>query len=312
VSSWAKWLQSNANIASLTGDLHGQHWDMLRSLLPIYRAITTVILGDGANTSFWHDVWYGDDPMADRFPELYSHCRMQEMTVRHAANGAILNSMVPRRSEAAQSQLALVIDILEQQQLQDGRDRRQSPLIKPDGNLDTSMLYRALKTADSDPQPWAKFVWNNKAPPGVKFFAWLLSQGRIQCKTNLARKRIVESPICDICHAADETADHVIFGCPAAKQFWEAVQIPTDDNWSVIQLQQITPPTHIPAKHFQTFLLLCCWHIWKRTVFRNDRTTIQGTLTACKSEAQLWKVQYAVHDLSGTSRSRSRGRGLSG
>ena len=65
------------------------HWAMLRSLLPIYRAITTVILGDGASTSFWHDVWYGDDPMADKFPELYSHCRIQEMTVRQAVNGAI-------------------------------------------------------------------------------------------------------------------------------------------------------------------------------------------------------------------------------
>jgi len=50
----------------------------------------------------------------------------------------------------------------------------------------------------------------------------------------------VESPVCDICHAADETADHVIFGCPAARQFCEAIQIPTDDSWSVIQLQQIT------------------------------------------------------------------------
>jgi hypothetical protein len=109
----------------------------------------------------------------------------------------------------------------------------------------------------------------------------------------------VESPICDIYHAADETAHHVIFGCTAAKQFWEAVQIPVDGNWTVNQLKQITPPTHIPTKHFETFLLLCCWHIWKRrnnTVFRNDRTSLQGTLTACKSEAQLWKVRLPKKD----------------
>jgi hypothetical protein len=32
-SSLAAWVQKNASIASLTGELHGQHWDMLRSLL---------------------------------------------------------------------------------------------------------------------------------------------------------------------------------------------------------------------------------------------------------------------------------------
>jgi hypothetical protein len=74
-SSWARWVQRNASIASLTGDLHGQHWEMLRSLLPIYRAITTVILGDGLTTSFWHDVWHGEDSMAERFPQLLTHCQ---------------------------------------------------------------------------------------------------------------------------------------------------------------------------------------------------------------------------------------------
>jgi hypothetical protein len=69
-SSWARWVQSNACVASLKGDLHGQHWEMLRSLLPVYRAITTVVIGNGMSTSFWNDVWIGDDTLADRFPEL--------------------------------------------------------------------------------------------------------------------------------------------------------------------------------------------------------------------------------------------------
>ena len=160
------------------------------------------------------------------------------------------------------------------------------------------MLYRALKTADSNPEPWAKFVWNNKAPPRVKFYVWLLSQGRLQCKANLARKRIVEGPVCDICHAADEMAHHVIFGCSAAKQFWEATQIPTDDSWSVTQLQQITPPTHILAKHFQTFLLLCCWHIWKQ---RNNslqewQDHAPRNSYGMQIEAQLWKVRLPKKD----------------
>ena len=66
-SSWVQWVQENASVASLAGNLHGQHWDMLRSILPIYQAITTVTLADGSTTSFWHDVWEGEDSMCQCF-----------------------------------------------------------------------------------------------------------------------------------------------------------------------------------------------------------------------------------------------------
>jgi len=67
------------------------------------------------------------------------------------------------------------------------------------------MIYKALKIANSSPDDWAKFIWQNKAPPHVKFFAWLLSQERIQCKANLLRKGIVDNADCDDCRVAAKT-----------------------------------------------------------------------------------------------------------
>jgi len=46
-SAWAQWVQGRASISSLQGDLHGEHWQTLRSILPLYQAITTVSVGDG-------------------------------------------------------------------------------------------------------------------------------------------------------------------------------------------------------------------------------------------------------------------------
>jgi len=112
-----------------------------------------------------------------------------------------------------------------------------------------------------EPDAWTKFVWHNKAPPRVKFFAWLLSQGRIQCKTLLRRKGVVDNTDCEVCQTAEETPAHIIFGCPCARQFWGAVRIHTEATWSIQALKEIQPPSHIPAKYFTTFLLLCCWHI---------------------------------------------------
>lgn len=84
---------------------------MLRTLLPLYRAITTVQLGDGCNTSFWHDVWSGDDSMAERFPELYTHCKDQEISVKKVQLG-LSNSLVPRLSLVVTEQLTEITQIL--------------------------------------------------------------------------------------------------------------------------------------------------------------------------------------------------------
>jgi len=85
--------------------------------------------------------------------------------------------------------------------------------------------------------------------------------------------------------------------CPNAKQFWEALRIQTDAKWPIQALREIQAPPHIPAKYFTTFLLLCCWHIWKRRnniIFRNDRTTLNAALAACKTEAYLWGGSVAA------------------
>jgi hypothetical protein len=62
-TAWAQWVQGRASVVTLSGDIHGDHWQTLRSLLPLYRAITTVSIGDGKSCSFWSDVWLGSGMM---------------------------------------------------------------------------------------------------------------------------------------------------------------------------------------------------------------------------------------------------------
>jgi hypothetical protein len=103
-----------------------------------------------------------------------------------------------------------------QHTLTDDKDQRSSPLLKKNGDLDASTLYQAIKSAHGTPDAWTKFIWQNKGTPRVKFFAWLLSQERIQCKMNLKKKGIVQDTICEACQAPEEATAHIIFGCPNA------------------------------------------------------------------------------------------------
>jgi hypothetical protein len=45
-SSLGVWVHYCVYLASLTSDLPGAHWASLRSLLPLYRAITTCVIHD--------------------------------------------------------------------------------------------------------------------------------------------------------------------------------------------------------------------------------------------------------------------------
>jgi hypothetical protein len=68
-----------------------------------------------------------------------------------------------------------------------------------------------------------KFVWKNYAPPRVRFFGWLLIQGRIQSRDNLLLKNIVESSQCEICTGEGKTADHIISRCPSQSNSGETL-----------------------------------------------------------------------------------------
>ncbi|WVZ49070.1 hypothetical protein U9M48_000451, partial [Paspalum notatum var. saurae] len=56
-SSWAAWARTRTDLASLQGEVFGHHWDAVRALLPAYRSITRVMVGNGKTTNFWLDLW---------------------------------------------------------------------------------------------------------------------------------------------------------------------------------------------------------------------------------------------------------------
>jgi hypothetical protein len=99
--AWAQWVQGRASIATLSGDIHGDHWQVLRQILPLYQAITTVALGDGNSCSFWSDVWTEDEALADTYPALFSHCTFKEATVFQMLQTGLQQTLVSRLSQRA-------------------------------------------------------------------------------------------------------------------------------------------------------------------------------------------------------------------
>ena len=85
-------------MVTLSGNIHGDHWRVLRSLLPLYQAITTVALENGKSCSFWTYVWLHDDALADVYPALYTHCTTKDISVSQVWSTGLCQILVPRLS----------------------------------------------------------------------------------------------------------------------------------------------------------------------------------------------------------------------
>ena len=293
-SSWAAWVRRNASLANLKGDIQGAHWDTMRSLLPLYQAITTVVVGDGQSTSFWHDIWLGEECLSERFHLLQSHCEHTDQSVSDIVIGGLRRHLAPRVTTEALGELAQVEALLSQVTLTATFDKRNSPFADHDGKLHTRDLYALLKSMSAPAGTTVSKFWSSYAPPRVQFFAWLLVHGRIQCKENLLKRRILTDSTCELCGGQPETASHLILHCSFAASFWRSLGFDIPDDFEARDIHQLPRPASIASSHFDTFVLLCCWHLWKRRngiTFRQESMSLRQTLQACKNEARLWSCR---------------------
>jgi hypothetical protein len=297
-SSWAGWVRGRVCLATLTGDLSGDHWTTLRALLPLYRSITTCLIKDGRSTAFWFDAWLGGDDLSTKFPSLFSHAKKTEISVQEVLETGLSAHLVPRltpQDVAERDALQLVLDDV---MLSEAPDVRHCPLAAAGGNLHTGGLYRVLRNGEGMHSTEASFVWQNQAPPRVRFFGWLVNNGRVQCRVNLARKRIVEDATCEICGQAPEDTAHIFIHCGFASRFWGVLGVQIAPGHSNVLLSLLRPPT-VPTKHYNMFILLCCWQLWKRrndVVFRGERSPLATTMLLCRSEAELWRCKLRQED----------------
>jgi hypothetical protein len=216
-----------------------------------------------------------------------------------AASQGITTTLQPRLTPRAQVELETVKDVLSSLQLTEAPDRRDSPLMDKEGKLHTSALYALLRSTPDSQTDGQRVAWQNHAPPRVKFFAWLLTRKRIQCRSNLQRRKVLEDATCEVCGRGDENANHIIFNCPFAASFWSGIGFVIPADADVSCLDKLSRPAQVPPEHFSTLILLCCCQLWKRrngVVFRQEAATRREILRLAKEDARLWQARLPRKD----------------
>jgi hypothetical protein len=104
-SPWASWIWEEHSNSALADHLPlGPHWDSLMTLLPLLQTRTSVVVGDGSRTSFWHDRWCGDYTLSDKMQPLYTHSLVKNASVHQVLSSDIWQHFAPRLSSVAEEQ----------------------------------------------------------------------------------------------------------------------------------------------------------------------------------------------------------------
>ncbi|GJY28424.1 RNA-directed DNA polymerase, eukaryota [Tanacetum coccineum] len=137
-------------------------------------------VGKGTGTSFWKDLWIGDNLLKLSFPRLFALEENKNISVADKMNTSISFSF--------------------RRHVRGVKDVR-------------SMLDEAFLPKMEVPTRWIKSI-----PIKVNVFAWKLYLDRLPTRSNLSRRNVsLPSLACPLCDHVLEDSSHLFFGCSVAK-----------------------------------------------------------------------------------------------
>ncbi|GKC52964.1 RNA-directed DNA polymerase, eukaryota, reverse transcriptase zinc-binding domain protein [Tanacetum coccineum] len=178
-------------------------------------------LGNGADTSFWDEVWHGDTTLKQRFHRLYALELNKKIDVAFKLlQESLINSFrrCPR-SGVEQTQMMDLMAYIEGVVLGVASDRWYWSL---DGSGEFTVAsvrkviddIRLLVVA-------TQTRWIKAVPIKVNVHAWKVSLDCLPTRLNLSRRGIdIPSILCPICNRVTESSRHLFFECHFAKDIF--------------------------------------------------------------------------------------------
>ena len=289
---WKQWFISHSDLGrGLSSDSYlGK---LISSEVQRYQHLTRVRVGDGAHTSFWHDRWLFNAPLQEAFPVLYSHVLLRDLTVRATLDTGFQTHLRPRLTNAASSEAAILLSCLEQVQLAGYPDSRflHSSDQEP---FSSRGAYRSMhgEALPSD----ATLLWTTRLPTKIKFFAWLLSRGRLNTRSYLHHRNIrsLDESWCAHCPGVLEMDAHIFSGCHRARGVWARLGISVPDA-IVRRPWDIGVNVPLPDAVRLDIVLLILWHLWKcrnAVVFDQNDSGSLDVLTRVDRDMDAWMSRY--------------------
>jgi hypothetical protein len=142
-------------------------------------------------------------------------------------------------------------------------------------------------------------VWKIRAEGKVQTFLWLLLQNRKWTAERLRARGLPHDDLCCLCDQEFETAKHLAFHCPFAKEVWTHFQ---DSNQDAVRAAATSSTisgwwnkvrrgkTSNRKKTLISVSVYIIWHIWKergRRIFQSEALTASALAGLIRADLQL-------------------------
>ncbi|KAK9281906.1 hypothetical protein L1049_004814 [Liquidambar formosana] len=113
-------------------------------------------------------------------------------------------------------------------------------------------------------QDECNFIWKQMVLNKVKHFAWRAVKGILPTREGLARRKVVEDPLCPLCGQAEESIVHCLRDCPFAKRVWQVSGLDWQGSGSwLLDFRGWWNALHQHAdKEVFAQMLMTLWAIW--------------------------------------------------
>ncbi|GJY90719.1 RNA-directed DNA polymerase, eukaryota, reverse transcriptase zinc-binding domain protein [Tanacetum coccineum] len=199
-------------------------------------------LGDGANTSFWEDVWCENTVLKDKYPRLYALELNKNIKVAAKLAQTSMSCSFRRepRSGVEHSQLVDLLAKIEGVSLGTMIDRW-TWALEGSGEFSVASVRKLIDdrilSAVSSKTRWIKAV-----PIKVNVLAWKVSLDCLPTRLNISRRGMdIASILCPICGIAVESSNHLFFDCHVARdtfrkicRWWDVgfMEVSSYEEWS--------------------------------------------------------------------------------
>jgi hypothetical protein len=184
--------------------------------------------GDGSRIRLWEDLWFGTCSLAIQYWRLYCIVNEQGVTIKKAWDGVNLKFTFRRMvNRELMDQWLELVQITGSIHLSNDEDA----IIwqyESKGRYSVQSLYAVVNNRGGGYNRCSHLQCEkSRCPPRLHIFLWLLANGKVLTRDNLAKRRHVEDKTCLFCKEA-ETPVHVFYDCCVAKVLWERVSEVTD------------------------------------------------------------------------------------
>lgn len=261
----------------LNWDTTDRPWRNILSIkYPVDRQLffcsTVIQIGNGASTPFWEARWLQGAAPKELAPNLYETARFKFRSVRQELqNFNWIRNLGPINTPALLEEYMLLFMALSSVALTEARDTI-SWRWTSTGTYTVASAYEVQFRGAMSFFP-AKYLWSANTEPKCRFFAWLAMHDRVLTADNLAKRNCPHNELCSLCHACNETTDHLLTECNYTEALWNLVatrrelprytDLSPDCGTQGWLRQLIENRGRDERRRSLGTLFYCWWHIWK-------------------------------------------------